>query len=32
MKDVWRCVMMVNGRLSVMETGITKKQRLYAHS
>ena len=30
--DVWRCVMIVNGRLSVTEAGETKEQRLYVHS
>ena len=30
LRDVWRCVLMKNGRLSVIEAGVMRKQRLCA--
>ena len=30
LRDVWRCVLTKNGRLSVIDGGMTEKQELYA--
>ena len=32
LKDVWKCVIIMNGRLSVMEAGVSMKQELCVDS